>query len=132
MGAPHHFFEAWTNKNFALSRLGRYQESLQAIDKALSLKRDSPVAWNNKSWDLLNLGRFEEALAASEEALKLNPYDNPEAWENKGLALSKLGRRDEAIEWLCQAWRVRERLPDEGHLIANALTKLGQASEECE
>ena len=78
-----------------LKKLGRYEEALQAIDKALELKPDYSYAWNNKGIALRNLGRHEEALQAYDKALKLKP-DYFDAWYNKCVAFRKLGRYKEA------------------------------------
>jgi superkiller protein 3 len=78
-----------------LKKLGRYEEALQAIDKALELNPDNSYAWNNKGIALRNLGRHEEALQAYDKALELNP-DYSNAWYNKGIALYNLGRHEEA------------------------------------
>ena len=78
-----------------LKKLGRYEEALQAIDKALELNPDYSDAWYNKGVALRKLGRYEEALQAIDKALKLKP-DDFDAWYNKCVALRKLGRYKEA------------------------------------
>ncbi len=63
---------AWYNKGVALRKLGRYEEALQAIDKALKLKPDDFDAWYNKCVALRKLGRYKEAQIAFKKASELN------------------------------------------------------------
>jgi tetratricopeptide (TPR) repeat protein len=128
-----HYLEAWNNKAVVLTMLARHDDALEAGDIAIDIDPANPYAWDTKSWSLIVMERYDEALEASEESLRLKPNDHPEAWENKGLALSKLeGRSGEAVEWLCQAWLLRERLPDGGQLVANTLRDLGYEPGVCE
>ncbi len=39
---------AWNNKGIALKDLGKYEEAIQAYDKAIEIKPDYHLAWNNK------------------------------------------------------------------------------------
>jgi tetratricopeptide (TPR) repeat protein len=77
--------------------LGRYEEALQAYDRALELNPDDSIVLNNKGLELDKLGRCEEALQAYDRALELNP-DYYDAWHNKGVALHKLGQYEEAAQ----------------------------------
>ncbi|MCX9011336.1 MAG: tetratricopeptide repeat protein [Candidatus Methanoperedens sp.] len=75
---------------------GRYQEALNAFDKAIEIDPDNSNAWENKGIALNNLGRNQEAFEALVKALELNP-DNLNALVHKGYTLDALGRRQEAI-----------------------------------
>jgi tetratricopeptide (TPR) repeat protein len=55
-----------------LKKLGRYEEALQAIDKALELNPDYFDAWYNKCVALRKLGRYKEAQIAFKKASELN------------------------------------------------------------
>ena len=69
--------DAWCDRAAALSELGRFEEALQANDKALELYPDDYNAWYNKGTALDNLGRYEEAQIAFKKAspeLNMNPY----------------------------------------------------------
>ena len=78
-----------------------------------------------------NLRRYQESVEATERALTNKP-DYPDAWYIKGWSLSGLGEHSEAVEWLCRAWRVRERLSDKGAGVASTLNWLGYTPAECE
>ena len=51
------YAEAWSNKSFALAKLGRFDEALKASEKAIELKPDYAEAWNCKAIQLGYLGR---------------------------------------------------------------------------
>lgn len=75
----------------------RYIEAIQALEKAIELRTDYPIAWFNKGLSLDRLKRYEEALKAYEMAIELRP-DYPEAWNNKGSVLDILERHEEALK----------------------------------
>lgn len=60
----------WNNKGVTLSRLGKYDEALEAYDQALRIDPDYPNAWNNKGVVLSRLGKYPEALEAFDRALQ--------------------------------------------------------------
>jgi tetratricopeptide (TPR) repeat protein len=64
---------AWSNKGVALIKLGRYEEALQAADKAIKLDPNLALAWSIKGIALIDLGRYEEAVQAVDKAYELNP-----------------------------------------------------------
>lgn len=87
---------AWMVMGFMLgNRLGRYQEGLQALDKALEIRPTADV-WEAKSRIFNELGRYQDAIEASENALALN-QNLTVAWQDKGHALIGLGRYQEAL-----------------------------------
>jgi len=86
----------WNNKGLSLDSLGRFEEALGCLDKALALDPRNVNVWTNKGNSLYNLGRFEEALGCYDKALELDPYGIA-AWTGKGLSLGSLGRFEEAL-----------------------------------
>ena len=66
---------AFFHMGFDLSVLGRYEEALDAYEKALQLNPKDTSAWTNKGAALSYLGRSSKALKAYEEALKREPND---------------------------------------------------------
>ncbi|MEF3192080.1 MAG: tetratricopeptide repeat protein [Campylobacterales bacterium] len=78
----------------ALHQMGRSEEGLALIDRALRVKR-SPCYLVNLGVIFKSLGRFEEAGKAYEEALVLNPKD-VNGWYNYGNLLGQMGRYGEA------------------------------------
>ncbi len=92
----------WSNKGISLGRLGRFEEALLCLDKALELDSQYNTAWINKGHSLNNLGRFEDALGCLDKALELDPNDAA-AWINKGHSLNNLGRFEDALLCLDKA-----------------------------
>ena len=78
------------------STLGRKNESLMTLRRALAVQADDPEALNNRGAMLLEIGRFEEALQTYDQLLAGKP-DNSGALNSRGVALHKLRRREEAL-----------------------------------
>ena len=90
-------YKGWFNKGFDLGKLERYEEAIEAYEKAIEINPKYNDAWFNKGFDLGKLKRYEEAIEAYEKAIEINPKDN-DAWYNKGFRLARLKRYEEAIE----------------------------------
>jgi len=86
----------WNNKGASLANLGRYEDAIHCLDKALELDPHYAGAWDNKGGCLELLGRHEEAIVCFEEALRLDPQ-RAGAWNHKGMSLDSLGRSERAI-----------------------------------
>jgi tetratricopeptide (TPR) repeat protein len=90
----------------ALQRLGRFEEALQAFDKAIQLKPDDPQNWKNFADLLFELQLANEALHAYRQVLELKPRD----WE-AALRIGYLhylsGRLEDALSYFgrCDALR---------------------------
>ena len=118
----------WYGKGASLVLLGRYEEALQAIDKALDLNPHNEVAWVNKGNALTKMGRLADALRCFNAALKVNP-DYEVAWNNRGNALARMGRYEDALRCYEKALRIdpgyRGAWVNKGYV----LTKLGRYEE---
>lgn len=84
-----------------LAQEGKYQEALEASDRALALNVTSMVSviQANRAGILVMLGRFDEAVEAADISLAREgnlTTAHSIAWFNKGNALRSLGRIDEA------------------------------------
>ncbi len=75
---------------------GRWEEALEALDRALAIEPAHANVWNNRGVALGNLERYAEALQAYDQALAIDPND-AKAWNNRDIALFALNRWDEAI-----------------------------------
>lgn len=64
--AKHDFAQAHGSLGYALRRLGRYDESMQAYDTALGINPNYPAAIEYRAEALLGLDRVPEALKAYE------------------------------------------------------------------
>lgn len=69
------FRQAWYGKGVILNRLGRDEEAIDYLDKAIEIKKDDLNAWYNKGATLADLERHEKAKCCFEEALRINPND---------------------------------------------------------
>jgi tetratricopeptide (TPR) repeat protein len=64
-------------------KMGRFDESMRFLDRALQLDSKLPEAWHTKAVLLGTMKRYEESLACAEKALELNPT-NSQFWCTKG------------------------------------------------
>jgi len=77
--------------------MGRMDDALELVDKAISKDPKNVHSLNTKGATLSELDRFEEALELYDKALSIDP-ENVHVLSNKGTTLSKLSRYEEAIE----------------------------------
>ncbi len=88
---------AWCFLGILHYDLSRFEDSVEAYQKALEVQPEFPVALSNLANSLGALERFEEAEACVRKALELNPQ-YPTAWNNLGALLVKQGKFREATE----------------------------------
>jgi len=81
----------WTNNGASLHYLGRHEEAIRCLDKALLLDPNFTFAWINKGVSLGSLGRHEEAIRCFDKALEFDPH-NALVWSNKGASLDSMSR----------------------------------------
>jgi tetratricopeptide (TPR) repeat protein len=85
---PNHF-DSYKGLGYALYRLERYEESVEASEEAIELRRDFEPCYNS-GLAYMELGRWDKATAAFESATE---YINTNSWEEKHtLAYYHLGR----------------------------------------
>jgi tetratricopeptide (TPR) repeat protein len=95
----------WFNKGDLLLNLGKYNESIEAYNRAIELNQSYAIAWSHKGNAFLNLSLYSESLECYNKAIELDPkYAN--AWGNRGNALGKQGKYDEAIKAYDEAIRL--------------------------
>ncbi len=73
----------WFNIGIDLYKKDKYDEAIQAYDKALEVDPQDAEAWNNKGIALGMQGRYNEALEAFGKAVEINS-SYAEAWYNMG------------------------------------------------
>lgn len=90
------------NRGVELMSRGKFQESLDAFDRAVQLMPNFAKAYHYRGAVLIRLGRSQEALVSLETAIR---WDRrlPEAHFNRGIALEHLSRVPEALEAYEQA-----------------------------
>jgi len=89
--------EYWFEKGKEYLENEKFNEALEAFEKAIEYNPEDANVWYNKGVTLDKLGRYEEELEAFEKAIEYNPND-ADTWYNKGLTLVNLGRYEEALE----------------------------------
>jgi Tfp pilus assembly protein PilF len=103
---------------------GRYEEALQAEEKALGLAPRDPNAHSYRGSALLQLGRAQEALASYDQVLKLAP-NAAVAHYNRANALQRLKRYEEALLSLKHTLKLQPNYTDALSLSGNVLKALG-------
>jgi Flp pilus assembly protein TadD len=90
--------EDWTNKGDALLYdQQKYNEAIQAYDKAIEIDPQKADAWYSKGNALKAQSKYDEAIKAYDKTIQLNPnYAN--AWYNKANTLKAQSKYDEAIK----------------------------------
>jgi len=71
----------WFDEGLALSKEGKWQEALEAYEKAIEIDPQDAAAWYNKGVALDELGKYQEALWAYKKAIEISPDD---AWPYGG------------------------------------------------
>jgi tetratricopeptide (TPR) repeat protein len=93
---------AWDQRGTALAGLGKLEEGLASVDRAVTLKADYIEAWSNRSVILWRMKQYTEALAAADRAVSIK-VDYSQGWFNKGRILRTMERYEAAIDAYDQA-----------------------------
>ncbi len=84
------------NLGIVYGRLGKYDESIDALNMVAKLRPGDPGAYYNLGVTYLKLGRDEQAIEAFKKTLDVAP-DYPQAWCNLGYTYGLLRRYDDEI-----------------------------------
>jgi predicted TPR repeat methyltransferase len=112
----------------ALLKLNRFEEALEAFDRALAIKADYAEALTRRGDALLGLGRQADALASYNRSLRYRAND-PETLNNRAAILIDLGRLSEALTSLDQALGIAPGYVEALHNRATALIALKRHTE---
>jgi tetratricopeptide (TPR) repeat protein len=74
----------------------RFEEAIEAGNRAIQLFPALAEAWNNRGIAYRNTGQVEQAISDYTQALELNPFYQ-EAWNNRGVAYAQMRRSEESI-----------------------------------
>ena len=86
----------WNETGRELQNQERYNEAIDAYEKAISIDPNYKWAWYNKGLVLNDLEKYENAIVVLNQVLRIDPnYEG--AYFEKGYALGELGRHEEAI-----------------------------------
>lgn len=99
---------AWYLKGVAEVKLGKQEEGLRSIDKAIEIDPNREDFWKYKAFTLSQLGRNIEVLKCYEKLTEISPED-PENWNMKGQLYLKLGQINEANEAFSMAKNLIEK-----------------------
>jgi len=117
------------SKSVDLANEGKYQEALDAADKALAMNESSMTGLiqSNRAGILVMLRRYDEAIAAADAAIGIEgnlTTVHSIAWYNRGNALRALGRIPEAQVAYDHAWALDKALvpPDMSRDVTIAAT----------
>ena len=67
----------WVDEGIALAQQGKYDEALQALDKAIEINSQNKVTWSNKGNVLWFLGKYNDSFDAYDKAIDLISDDVP-------------------------------------------------------
>ncbi len=123
------------NKGAAAHALRRFEEALNAFDKAISLLPDSKnispselhIIWHNRGKALTDLGRFDDALASLDKALSLK--SDEKIWLDKARVFSRLDDSEREFHALDMALSINPDFENAYAFKGIALYELGRYSE---
>jgi tetratricopeptide (TPR) repeat protein len=93
--------KSWSFLSWCLLRLGRFEESLNATQRALSHEGSDPMPWVVRSMSLASLSRYQEALEAIQRTIQLAPDNNvaqARLYNLSATILRMAGRGEEALQ----------------------------------
>ncbi len=103
------YYQAWTNRGYALAGLGEYNKMLESCSLATLIEPKAIYAWNCQGEALYKLKQYDKALTAFDKAIAVNSTD-PVFWINKGESLLALKRTQEALEAIDEAVEFLEQI----------------------
>jgi superkiller protein 3 len=112
----------WIWRGLSLNTQGKYDEAVQAWDKALERDPKNVATWCSKGEALLKQHKYIESVQSCDTALDID-IKNAEAWCLKGRALINLEKDDEAIQALNNALEIDPQLADAWYNKGLALKK---------
>ena len=97
--------EAWNEEANSLCSLGKYDEAIKCLNRAIELDPTNPHFWNNKSVIFCIQGSYEEAMQCLDKVIFIDPHFSA-ALNSKGEILMKMGRYSEAIKYFNRAIKI--------------------------
>ena len=102
------YFQAWTNRGYALEGIKEYDRMRESCSTATIIEPTAFYAWNCQGEGLYKLGQYEAAISAFERAIALNKTD-PIFLINKSESLSALNRQTASINAIKEAIKILEK-----------------------
>ena len=110
------------------NQIGRSDEALRLLQRAIELNPKVPSYHNNLGLTLVSSGRARDAVAVFTRALQLQP-NFPEAQNNLGTALRACGQIKDAIAAYRKAIELRPAYPEALNNLAGAVRADGRLDE---
>ena len=109
-------------------QVGRNEDAVELINKAVAINPDYAEAHNNLGNALKDLGRADEAAASYRKALAINP-DFAEAYSNLGSTLKDLDQLVEAVESYHKALAINPEFVEAHSNLGHMLKGMGRMEE---
>jgi Flp pilus assembly protein TadD len=106
----------WNDLGAAYGKHGEWKNAVNALNKAVTLKKDYAHAWYNLGFAYENAKVFGKAVESYKKAIEFKS-EFPEAWLSLGVTYQKQGRLEEAR-------KVVPILQEQNSKMAAALAKL--------
>ena len=119
---------SWVEKGVALVMEGKYNEAIEAFNKAIELNPKDAVAYNNRGAAYGQTGNYKQQIEDSSKALQLNPKDAV-AFNNRGVAYGELGNYEQEIEDCTKAIELNPKLAVAYYHRGIAYHKLGNRKQ---
>ncbi|MDP2653442.1 MAG: tetratricopeptide repeat protein [Candidatus Omnitrophota bacterium] len=116
------------NLGLAYSRLERYPDAVQALEKALSVNPHDAHVHFHLGNIYLKQKRIPEAVRAFKETIRIDPFHS-EAYTRLGQAYQQGGSHQEAIEAFEKVSKVKYNDPDVYRYLGNAYYSVGRYPE---
>jgi tetratricopeptide (TPR) repeat protein len=103
------YFQAWTNRGYALAGLQKYGQMRESCSTATIIEPTAVYAWNCQGEALHHLQLDEKALVAFDRAIALDQSD-PIFLINKSESLRALGKNEKSLTVIEEAIEVLEQI----------------------
>ena len=119
---------SWVEKGVALVVEGKYNEAIEAFNKAIELNPKDAVAYNNRGAAYGQIGNYKQQIEDSTKALQINSKDAV-AFNNRGVAYGELGNYMQEVEDCTKAIELNPNLAVAYHHRGIAYQKLGNRKQ---
>jgi len=118
----------WYSKGAVLIKMGRYEEAMACINRALRINPRNEITWNSRGNALVKLNQYYKGMRCFDEALGINPRYEV-AWNNKGNLYARLRRYDEAVKCYNRAIELEPSYKDAWVNKGYVLVRMGRFKE---
>jgi tetratricopeptide (TPR) repeat protein len=121
----------WSDRGGDLVGQDKYDEAVQAYDKAIDINPQYAEAWAGKGAALYDQHKYDEAIQAFDKAIDIDPQYII-AWLLKGISLADQGKYNEAVQAYDKAIDINPQASAAWHYKSLALKALGMNEESKE